>query len=120
MIRIRDESSSPFRTTRLEISRRECVSPFISNGKDRRNIDRATSGKRDDERGKRAIASRTNHEPRRGGEWQTVQSVLFFVLVDVDNFSCLIHFDRDLSTGGNIPEHAALGFEFEILLSPGR
>src|SRR6185295_8606238 len=97
MIRVRDGSSSPFRTPRLEISRRACVSDFISDGKDRRNIDHATSGKRDDERDKRAIASRTNHEPRCGGEWRTVQSVLFFVLMDVDNFSCLIHFDRDLS-----------------------
>jgi hypothetical protein len=43
------------------------------------------------------------------------QTVLFFVLVDVDHLSRLIHFDCDFSAGGNIPEHTALGFEFEML-----
>jgi hypothetical protein len=57
---------------------------------------------------------------RQGCGRRTVQTVLFFVLVDVDNFSRLIHFDRDLSASGNIPKHTTLGVEFKILLPSRR
>ena len=41
----------------------------------------------------------------------------FFVLVEVNDLFRVVHFDRDLRTNGNIPEHAALGSEFKILLT---
>ena len=34
---------------------------------------------------------------------------LFFVLMNVDDLSCVIDFDRDLRADSDIPEHAALG-----------
>src|SRR5712692_7082399 len=40
---------------------------------------------------------------------------LIFVLMDVNHLSRFIHFDRDRGPDGYIPEHAALGFEFETL-----
>ena len=42
---------------------------------------------------------------------------LFFVLMEVNDLSGFIQFDGHLSAGGNIPKHAALGFEFENLLA---
>ena len=42
---------------------------------------------------------------------------LLFVLMEIDDLPRLIHFYGHLSAGGNILEHAALGFEFKILLT---
>jgi hypothetical protein len=92
------------------------VKPFISKGKDRRNRGNASSGERAYERGKREITTRAKPGSRHSRGRRYLQTSLFFVLVDVDDLSRLVYFDRDLSAGGNIPEHAALGFEFEILL----
>jgi hypothetical protein len=39
------------------------------------------------------------------------ENALPFVLMNVDDLSRVVHFDRDLSADSDIPEHAALGSE---------
>ena len=47
----------------------------------------------------------------------TLTRRLLFVLIESNDLPRLIHFYGYLSAGGNILEHAALGFELKILLT---
>lgn len=46
-----------------------------------------------------------------------LQNALLLVLMEINDLPRFIHFDRDRRADGDIPEHAALGFEVKILLT---
>ena len=50
-------------------------------------------------------------EAREFGLPRSLEIALLFVLMNVDDLSHVIHFDRDLRADSDIPEHAALGFK---------